>query len=140
MNDVAVVAFATVVAVTVAVHFAFIGYLVIGGFLAWRWPRSIGLHVLVVVWGISSIACGLPCPLTDLERWGRAGAGMNQLPPDGFIAHYLTGVLYPVDYAVAVHALAFAAVAASWLKLGQTAARRWRDGSVRLVPDGSRTG
>jgi hypothetical protein len=34
MNESAVIAFAIVVALTVAVHFAFIGYLVIGGFLA----------------------------------------------------------------------------------------------------------
>jgi Protein of Unknown function (DUF2784) len=127
-----------VVALTIAVHFAFLGYLVIGGFLAWRWPRSIWLHLPMVVWGISSIALGLPCPLTDLERWARAAAGMNQLPPEGFIAHYITGVLYPVDFAVAAQALAFAAVLSSWVVLF-AAARGCRGGPVRLVSHDGRT-
>jgi Protein of Unknown function (DUF2784) len=135
MKDPAVIAFAIVVAVTVAAHFAFIGYLVIGGFLAWRWPRTIWLHVPVVVWGVGSVAFGLPCPLTDLERWARAGAGMNPLPSEGFIAHYITGVLYPAGVAVGVQTLAFAAVLASWIVV----ARSWRVGSGRLVSHRSGT-
>lgn len=115
MKDPLAVAFAIVVALTVAVHFVFIGYLVIGGFLAWRWPRSILLHVPVVVWGAGSLLSGLPCPLTDLERWARAGAHLNPLPPQGFIAHYITGVLYPAGLAVVVQALVFVAVLVSWI-------------------------
>ncbi|HYR17789.1 MAG TPA: DUF2784 family protein, partial [Mycobacterium sp.] len=56
MKDPAVIAFVILVALTVAAHFAFVGYLVIGGFLAWRWPRTIALHVPVVLWGVGSIA------------------------------------------------------------------------------------
>ena len=138
MNNPAVIVFAVVVALTVAAHFAFIGYLVIGGFLAWRWPRSIWLHMPVVVWGVGSIAMGLPCPLTSIERWARAGAGMNPLPPEGFIAHYITGVLYPADSAIAVQAVVFAAVLASWIALA-VAARGWHGGAGRLVPHDSGT-
>jgi hypothetical protein len=36
MKERAVLAFTVLVALTVAAHFAFVGYLVIGGFLAWR--------------------------------------------------------------------------------------------------------
>jgi uncharacterized membrane protein len=55
MTDPALIACGTVLAVTVTMQFAFIGYLVIGGFLAWRWPRSIWLHVVVVVlWVLSA--------------------------------------------------------------------------------------
>lgn len=108
-----------VVVCAVAVHFAFICYLVVGGLLAWRWPATFVLHVMAVLWGVASLTLGLPCPLTDLERFGRAGAGMSALPPEGFIEHYLTGVWYPADSAVTVQLLIFVVVAGSWLGLAR---------------------
>ncbi|OBF25272.1 hypothetical protein A5727_04850 [Mycobacterium sp. ACS4331] len=100
---------------TVAVHFAFIGYLVIGGFLALRWRRTLALHILAVLWGIGSTLYPLPCPLTSVERWARERAGMGPLPPDGFIAHYLTGVLYPGGAVGVVRGLVVGVVLLSWL-------------------------
>jgi len=117
MNPSGVLPFTTIVVLTVVVHFAFIGYLVIGGFLTWRWPSTIGVHVAVVVWGVAGLVLGLPCPLTDLERFARAGAGMAPLPPEGFIEHYITGEWYPADSAAVVQALVFAAVLGSWVGL-----------------------
>lgn len=117
-----------VVLCAVAVHFAFIGYLVFGGFLAWRWPATLALHGVAVLWGVASLTFGLPCPLTDLERFGRAGAGMAELPPEGFIEHYLTGVWYPADSAVAVQLLVVAVVAGSWL--GAVRRRLWSKSAV----------
>ncbi|HWT47945.1 MAG TPA: DUF2784 family protein, partial [Mycobacterium sp.] len=38
----------TVLGLIVAVHFAFIGYVVTGGFLALRWRRTMWLHVPAV--------------------------------------------------------------------------------------------
>ncbi|MDI3315812.1 MAG: DUF2784 domain-containing protein [Mycobacterium sp.] len=104
----------TVVALTALTHFTFLGYLVVGGFLALRWPRTLGLHAAAVTWGIVTTIAHLDCPLTELERWARAQAGMPALPPQGFIAHYLTGVLYPAGWVGAVQAGAFATVAVSW--------------------------
>ncbi len=106
--------YAVVVALTVVTHFLFIGYLVAGGCLALRWRRTIGLHVAAVVWGIGSAAGHIGCPLTGLERWARARAGMPPLPSEGFIAHYLTGVLYPAGWAIAVQVSVFAVVVISW--------------------------
>lgn len=112
--------------VVVAGHFAFLAYLVAGGFLALRWPRSTALHVAAVGWGMGSVLLSWPCPLTWLERWARAEAGMAPLPPDGFIAHYVTGVLYPANAATAVQVLVFVAVAVSWglLVVNRSATRR----------------
>jgi hypothetical protein len=104
----------TVVALTVALHFAFIGYVVIGGFLALRWRRTIWLHIPAVIWGIAIAAKRVDCPLTWVERWARARAGMAPLPPDGFIAHYITGVIYPADWVLGVQLASFALVAVSW--------------------------
>ena len=103
-----------VVVVTVVLHFAFLCYLMVGGFVALRWRRTIWLHVLAALWGIAITTQHLDCPLTWLERRARAEAGMPPLPPQGFIAHYITGVLYPASCAYAVPVVVFALVAASW--------------------------
>lgn len=118
------------VALTVALHFAFIGYVVVGGFLALRWRRTIWLHVPAVIWGIAIGARQVDCPLTWAERWARAKAGAAPLPPDGFIAHYLTGVVYPVGWVIAVQLVAFAVVLVSWaLYLRRGIGRRRRGGT-----------
>jgi hypothetical protein len=103
-----------VVVVAVVLHFAFLCYLVVGGFFALRWRRTIWLHVPAAVWGIAIATQHLDCPLTWLERRARVEAGMAPLPPQGFIAHYITGVLYPASWADAVPVVVFALVAASW--------------------------
>jgi hypothetical protein len=116
--------YATVVAATVFAHFLFIGYVVTGGFFALRWPHTIALHVAAVLWAIAIAAGYVGCPLTSLERWARHHAGMQPLPPEGFIAHYLTGVLYPADWMAAVQVLVFAVVATSWVSYGWRRRRR----------------
>ncbi|QBJ98427.1 DUF2784 domain-containing protein [Rhodococcus sp. ABRD24] len=100
---------------TVVIHLAFLGYVVAGGFLAWRWRRTIWLHLLAVAWGFSSVLVGIDCPLTDLENWARTRAGEQQLPSSGFIAHYLTGVVYPENAVGLVRALVAVCVLVSWV-------------------------
>ena len=106
--------YAIVVGLIVASHFALIAYVVIGGFLALRWRRTEWLHVPAVIWGIAIATKRVDCPLTWVERWARRNAGMAPLPPDGFIAHYLTGTVYPVGWVVGVQLTSFALVALSW--------------------------
>ncbi|WP_109472976.1 DUF2784 domain-containing protein [Ornithinimicrobium cavernae] len=96
------------------VHLAFLVYVVAGGFLAWRWPRTIWLHVGLVAWGASTILFGLECPLTHVEDWARRSAGQEGLPAAGFIDHYLTGVVYPERALGLVRTLVAASVGASW--------------------------
>jgi hypothetical protein len=105
----------SVVGLVVVLHLAFIGYVVFGGFLALRWRRTIWLHIAAVIWGIAIAAKRVDCPLTWLERWARARAGMAPLPPDGFIAHYISGVIYPVGWVIGVQLVSFAVVALSWV-------------------------
>lgn len=114
-------------------HFLFLAYLTVGGFLAWRWPRTIVLHVAVVLWGLGSVVVGYGCPLTDVERWARSRAGRGELAEGGFIDHYLTGVVYPERLLVAAQAVVASLVVASWVGLwfrhgrGQRAGGRHRD-------------
>lgn len=117
--------FVALVGVAVLAHSAFLAYLPSGGFLALRWRRTIGLHVAVVLWGVGSVVLHFTCPLTDLERWARARAGMAPISQDGFIDHYLTGVLYPAWADGYVQAAAFAAVLVSWIVYAGRRRRGW---------------
>ncbi|ATQ27845.1 membrane protein [Rhodococcus ruber Chol-4] len=100
--------------VTVAAHLAFLLYVTFGGFLAWRWPRTLALHVVAVVWGFATVLAGFDCPLTDLENWARRRAGIEGLPPSGFIDHYLTGVIYPDSAVGLVRAAVAVTIVVSW--------------------------
>lgn len=104
-----------ILAAIVAVHFAFVIYVVIGGFLALRWPRTILLHIVAVGWAAANGFLGVPCPLTELERVTRRAGGMPPLPDSGFISHYITGVFYPRGAATAVQLGTFAVIVISWV-------------------------
>lgn len=108
--------FAVVVA-TAAAHFAYLAYLPSGGFLALRWRRTFWLHLPTVCWGAAVVTLHLRCPLTSLEDWARARAGMGALPENGFIGRYVEGGVLPVDRTGAAQALAFTAAALSWIAL-----------------------
>jgi hypothetical protein len=112
------------VILTVGAHLAYLVYLPSGGFLALRWPRSIGLHIAAVIWGIGVVVFGLPCPLTELERGARARADMDPLPATGFIDRYVAGVFYPANRTGAAQAVAFAAAAISWVAFAWQQRRR----------------
>jgi len=78
-------------------HFAFMAYVLLGGFLAWKWPKAIWFHLPAIGWGIALIGFGLNCPLTYAENWARGNAGQESLSR-GFIDTYIEGVLYPERY------------------------------------------
>ena len=103
--------------VVMVVHFGFIAFVVLGGFLAWRWRWVVWAHVPAALWGLSIVTVGTPCPLTWAEDWARARAGQQGLKPTGFIDTYLEGVIYPTQYASLLQALAGAAVLISWIGL-----------------------
>ena len=78
----------------VALHFAFVAFVVLGGLLALRWPRVIWLHIPAVIWGAVIEFTGWICPLTPLENRLRRASGETGYQGD-FIAHYILPVLYP---------------------------------------------
>lgn len=104
-------------AVAVSVlHLGYLTYLVVGGYLAWRIPRTFPLHVTAVGWGVAVVALRLPCPLTSLQNALLVRGGEPELD-GGFIDHYLDGVVYPAGYDTVVKAVAATAVAVSWILL-----------------------
>lgn len=98
---------------TAVLHGAFVCYLAVGGLLAWRWPRTIGLHVAAVAWGALAVAVALPCPLTGLENELRQAAGWQPLD-SGFIDAYVEGVLVPEQWSWLVRWAMAALVLVGW--------------------------
>jgi preprotein translocase subunit SecG len=111
---------------TMVLHFAFLVFLVIGGFLAWRWPRVIYGHLAVVVWGILITAFSIDCPLTGPEDYFRRQAGEEGLGAEGFIDTYLTGVIYPEEHLNLVRAAVAFVVLVSWIGFAVLSRRRAR--------------
>ncbi|AYF75381.1 DUF2784 domain-containing protein [Nocardia yunnanensis] len=109
---------------TAITHFVFVAYVVVGGFIAWRWPRTIWLHLAAVAWGFSTVLFKFECPLTNLENWARHRAGQAGLPSSGFIDHYITGVLYPRSALEEVRVLVVICVLVSWAGLAWLSRRR----------------
>ncbi|HET7279637.1 MAG TPA: DUF2784 domain-containing protein [Dermatophilaceae bacterium] len=100
---------------TMLVHFGFLVFVTLGGFLAWRWRRLIGVHLVVSAWAFVIVVLGPPCPLTGIENWARTQAGETPLHGTGFIDNYLEGVVYPARYTGLLQALVALAVVVSWV-------------------------
>ena len=97
-------------------HGAFLAYVVVGGLVALRWPRTLPLHVAAALWGLLVIAASVRCPLTVAEDRLRVLGGEAPLP-GGFIDRYVEGVLYPTALTPLVQALVAALVLGSWAVL-----------------------
>ena len=80
--------------VVVIVHFTFIAFVMIGGFLAWRWRRLVWAHLPAALWGALVELTGWICPLTPWEVALRTQAGQAGYA-GGFIEHYLIPIIYP---------------------------------------------
>jgi hypothetical protein len=106
---------------TVAIHLAFIVFVVLGGLVVLRKPVVAWLHVPAVAWVVWLELTGAICPLTPLENMLRARAGEAGYQ-GGFIDHYLMAVIYPagltpqvqVGLGIAVLVLNLAVYAILW--------------------------
>ena len=78
----------------VLLHALFIAFVVVGGFLAWRWRWIAALHLPCALWGMVIEYRGGMCPLTPLENALRVRAGEAGYS-GGFIEHYLLPAMYP---------------------------------------------
>jgi hypothetical protein len=76
------------------IHLAFIVFVVLGGWLALRWPRLVWCHLPCAVWGALIELVGWVCPLTPLERRLRQAGGEEGFT-GGFIDHYIMPLVYP---------------------------------------------
>jgi len=111
-------------------HASFVLFVVLGGFLVWRWPRLVWLHAPAVVWGVVVEVAGWPCPLTPLENQLRLAAGEAGYT-GGVVDHHLGPILYPEALTRAVQlALGAGVLAVNFFVYGHVLrARRTRAGS-----------
>ena len=98
------------------VHFGFLAFVALGGFVAWRYRWVLIPHVGAVGWGALTVAVGLDCPLTGWEDRLRRLGDEDGLPR-GFIDTYLTGVVYPQEYLPAAQFIVATLVVVSWVRL-----------------------
>ena len=104
----------------VVLHFAFLAFVVGGGFLARRYRWLIVPHLVAVAWGVYVEATpGLLCPLTPLENHFARLAGTAGYE-GGFIEHYLVPIIYPdaltprAQLGLAVALIAVNVIAYTW--------------------------
>jgi Protein of Unknown function (DUF2784) len=109
---------------TLAVHLAFIAWVVFGALVTRGRRWLAGLHVASLVYGILIEAGPWPCPLTLAENWFEAQAGVA--PYRGpFLVHYLDAMVYPnVSPGLLVWAAVAVALLNGWIYLRRRRRRR----------------
>src|SRR5437660_1551281 len=128
----------------VLAHTLFVVFVVVGGFLVWRWCWLAWLHVPCAVWGMVIEYKGWICPLTPLENALRTRAGLQGYE-GGFVEHYVLPVLYPAGLTrptqallgtlvVVVNLIAFGVLLRRALRGRWTPCRRARTSSSACAP------
>ena len=105
-----------------AVHFAFLLFVVFGGFLTWRWPRVVWLHLAALAWSLGSVTVHYDCPITSLEDSLLRRAGDH--PNGEFIDRYVKGYLVPHGQDGLVQAALALVIAVSYVGFMQRRPRR----------------
>jgi hypothetical protein len=78
----------------VAVHLAWILWVITGTFWTRGRPWLTTFHIASLVWGIIVETCPVSCPLTLLEQALEARAG-SYVWTGSFLLHYLDAIVYP---------------------------------------------
>lgn len=81
-------------ACALVLHGLFIVWVVFGALLTRSRPMLRWLHIASLIWGILTELLPWPCPLTVLENWLEAKAGVQPYQ-GGFLLHYLDKLVYP---------------------------------------------
>ncbi|MCG6957070.1 MAG: DUF2784 domain-containing protein [Gemmatimonadetes bacterium] len=79
-----------------ALHVAFVSFVVAGGVLVLWWPGVAWAHIPCALWGAWVEISGWVCPLTPLEVSLRRSAGEAGYT-GGFLQHYVVSTLYPAQ-------------------------------------------
>ena len=116
-------------------HALFILWVVFGALLTRSRSVLRWLHIASLVWGVLTELLPWPCPLTLLENWLEAKAGVEPYR-GGFLLHYLDKLVYP-DISATVLTVAGLIICALNLALygRQIWIARLREPGCRLRPD-----
>jgi hypothetical protein len=94
-------------AAVLLLHLAFIVFVVAGALLVRRRRWLAAIHLPAALWGFWIELAGAACPLTAAENYLRMRGGQAGYA-EGFLEHYLLGVVYPAgltrstEYALAL--------------------------------------
>jgi hypothetical protein len=80
--------------VVLFLHALFILWVVFGALVTRSRPTLRWLYIGSLIWGILTELLPWPCPLTLLENWFEAKAGVGPYQ-GGFLLHYLDKLAYP---------------------------------------------
>jgi hypothetical protein len=120
--------------VVLGLHFCYMAYLLVGGYFAWRWPRTLFIHVLAAGWAVLIVTLRLECPLTSLQNSLRTRGEQPRLT-GGFLDTYLRGVFYPAGHLGAAQILVSLVITLSWVGVVAKAwQRRCAPGSFASQP------
>lgn len=114
----------------VLLHFGFVIYVAVGGFFAWRWPRTLYVHLVAVAWAIGIVVVGFSCPLTFVEQALRG----ESVSTPGFVDRYIEGILYPEDLTPLLRAAVGFIAVASYAGLLWRRRRRRSHAGGELAP------
>lgn len=95
--------------------------IVVGNLRGWRWVNGLGfrlLHLAAIAIVAAQAWLGVDCPLTTLEMWLRAQAGLPTYG-QGFVGHWLQRLLYfeaPAWAFILLYTLFALLVAGVWLR------------------------
>ena len=117
------VLYATLAGLVVVAHFGYLALMIFGGLAAERRPSLLRWHLGAVAWAIGAITLRYDCPLTALEEHLRTWAGQATYP-EGFLRHYVRGVLFPEWMTPFVVTVVVGLVVVGWVRLAWTASRR----------------
>jgi hypothetical protein len=124
------VAYVVLADLVLAVHLAFILFVVAGGLAVARWPGLAWLHLPAGLWAALIELADWRCPLTPLENWLRRSAGSGGYD-ESFVEHYLLPIVYPAGLTRGIQlALGFAVIALNVAVYGWIRSRS----SVRSSP------
>ena len=108
-------------------HLLFILWVIFGAVVAFRHPMLRWIHIVCLIWGILTELLPWPCPLTLLENWLEARAGVTPYQ-GGFLLHYLDALVYPNISPLLLTIAGVMVCAANLVFYGFIFARsRWRD-------------
>ena len=118
----------------VLLHLGFIVFVIAGGVLVWRWPRTAWLHLPAATWGALIEFRGWICPLTPLENQLRRLAGETGYGA-GFIEHYIVPIVYPSGLTPRTQLFLGCAVLAANATVYGWLVTRWHRRHRRLTTD-----
>ena len=92
---------ALVAVLILMVHLAWLALVIFGALWTRGRPVLSALHILALLWGIMVEVSPWQCPLTLMEQYFEAQAGLRAYH-DSFLLHYLDAIVYPnlPDWAV----------------------------------------